>query len=218
MKKLSFLLFILFIPFYTYAQYEGGSYASKSYVLLGETEIVLKNGQKVMCQDKIAGTKLGNTDIDYKDVDYIRLVKTKLTAYSKMDGSIFKFIIVKDKPQLVLVIVESPNLSFYKERPKTHGGGSNAIGVYQPFTDTYDVFMIKNGETKKVDFGDNWKNMKKIFPDCPRLIQYQQDKQLRKSLAFYEVIVYLYNNCAEASPDDLKKDKYAIDKIVLNAK
>lgn len=216
MKKLLFLLVILF-PVCIYAQYAGGTFSGKNYVLSGESEIILKNGESVTCKDKIDGTKLGKTDIDYKDVDYIRLIKTNMSGFSKANGTTYKYVNIKNKPRLVLILAKSPKVSFYKERPKMTGGGYNAIGHFQPHGETYKVFMVKNGEenAQEVDFGKNMKNIAKIFPDCPRLIQYQKIKELR-SLLSLQGIAYIYNNnCSNASPEDIKSDTEAISKIIL---
>ncbi len=215
MKQKILFLFIILFPTIVSAQHAGGTFSGKSYVLMGESEIILKNGEKVICKDKIDGTKLGKTDIDYKDVDYIRLIKTNLKGFSKTNGTTYKYVNIKNKPQLVLIIEESPKISFYKERSQMVGGGY-FMGHFQPNSETFKVFLVRNGEenAQEVDFGKNKKNIAKIFPDCPRLSQYQKDKELRSLLSF-EGIIYIYNNnCSDASPEDIKSDTDAISKII----
>ncbi len=80
MKKL-LLFLIIFTPSILLAQYPGSTFSKEGWVLVGETEIVLKDGSKVSCHDKIKNTTIGKTDIDYANVDYIRLVKTKLRGF-----------------------------------------------------------------------------------------------------------------------------------------
>lgn len=198
MKRLFFYL-IIFIPSVLFAQHPGGTFSGSDYVLMGETEIVLKDGSKISCKDKIDGTEIGKTNIDYKDVDHIRLVKTSLRGFESHDGFIYKYITVKDKPKLVNLIIETPELSFYQERPKMTGGGYNAIGLFQSHGQKHKLFMIKDGAENavEVNFGKNFKNIAKLFPDCPKLIHYQKDKELRKELTL-TMICSIYNgNCNE---------------------
>lgn len=198
MKRLLFYVFVL-IPSVLFGQHAGGTFSGSDYVLIGETEIVLKDGSKISCTDKIDGTEIGKTNIDYKDVDYILLVKTSLRGFESHNGSIYKYIIIKNKPKLVNSIIETPKLSFYQERPKMTGGGYNAIGLYQTDGQKHRLFMIKDGAENAVEvkFGKNFKNIAKLFPDCPLLIRYQKDKKLRKELTL-TMICSIYNgNCNE---------------------
>ena len=198
-------------------EYAGGTFAGKNYVLMGESEIVLKTGEKVITTDKIDGTKLGKTDIDYKDVDYICLIKTSLRGggFEKANGSKYKYIDIKNKPQLVQIIYESPKISFYQERPKMTGGGYDAVGNFQQHGQTAKTFMLNNadGSVKEIDLGKNGKNIPKIFSDCPRLIQYQKDKNMRSLLSLVGIVYIYNNNCTEASPEDMQDDSEAIEKI-----
>lgn len=196
MKKLFFCL-IIFIPSILLAQHAGGTFSGSDYVLLGETEIVLKDSSKISCKDKIDGIDIGKTNIDYEDVAYIRLVKTSLRGYESHNGSIYKYIIVKNKPKLVNLIIETPGLSFYQERPKMTGGGYNAIGIFQSHGQKHKLFMIKNGaeDATEVDFGKNFKNIGKLFPDCPELLNYQKDKELRKRLTLTMICAIYNENC-----------------------
>lgn len=195
MKKL-LLSFMLFIPVLLMAQHPGGGFSGSDYVLMGETQIVLKDGSSVTCKDNVDGVKIGKTNIDYKDVDHILLVKTKLSGFDAHNGSIYKYITVKGKPKLVCLIVETPNLSFYQERPKMTGGGNPTSASYRPDGQKSNFFMIKDAseEADKVDFGKNYSNLDKIFPNCPRFVEYQKDKELRKELTFSK-ICEIYNDC-----------------------
>lgn len=121
MKKI-LLAIIVFLPSVLLAQHARGTFGSSNYLLMGETEIVLKDGNRVSCSENIDGTKIGDTDIDYKDVDHIRLIKTRVTGHDSQNGSIYKYLTIKNKPKLVKVIIETPMLSFYQERPKTKRG------------------------------------------------------------------------------------------------
>lgn len=198
--------FLLIIPLILCAQHPGGGFSGKDYVLHGESEIVLKDGTKVICKNRINGTKIGKTNINYKDVDYIRLVKTSLRGFEFANGATYKFITVKNKPQLVKIVIETPRLSFYRERPKMTGGGHNALGQFQPHGVTNGkMFVIKdNNENAETLDG---KNMDKLFSDCPRLIQYYNDKQLNEKLTI-EKLAYIYNkgNCKEATEAEIQKE------------
>lgn len=198
MKRLFFYL-IIFIPSVLSAQHAGGTFSGSDFVLMGETEIVLKDSSKISSKDKIDGIKIGKTNIDYNDVAYIRLVKTSLRGFESSNGSIYKYITVKNKPKLVKPIIETPKLSFYQERPKMTGGGYNAIGIFQPDGQKTKLFMIKDGaeNAEEANFGKNFGNIPKLFPDCPKLLQYQKDKELRKQLTL-TLICNIYNeNCNE---------------------
>lgn len=216
--KTTLILLFLTICLFMKAQHPGGGFSGKSYVLHGETEIILKDGSKVTCKDRINGVDIGKTNIDYKNVDHIRLIKTSLKGFERANGSIYKFIRFKNKPQLVRVLEETPRLSFYVERPKMTGGGYNAIGQFQPHgVSARKIFMVKSGsdEAQIFDTGKNGKNIPILFPECPRLKQYQADNELRKMLSLLG-IAYIYNNsnCEEANLKDIEKDKEGIDAYI----
>lgn len=69
MKKLLILLF--FFPIMLNAQMSGGLFSSRSFVLYGESEIVLKDSTKIRYEGKIAGSKIGaeGRTIDYTEID-----------------------------------------------------------------------------------------------------------------------------------------------------
>lgn len=221
MKKILLLLITISLPVILYAQHPRGSFSGKNYVLQAETEITLKDGSKISCKDKIDGIKIGKTNVDYKDVDYIRIVKVKGWGWKQANGTTYKYITIDNEPQLVRILVESPKLSFYMERPIMTGGGYNGNGTKQHDSGTYKVFMIKdtNDEIKEL----NYTNIKKfvpnvedlflgkelinLFPDCPRLIQYQKDMDMKDLLSIPN-IVYIYNNsCSEANSEEMEVDK-----------
>lgn len=203
------------IPLVINAQHPGGSFSGKSYVLYGETEIVLKDSSKVICHDKIDGTKLGKTGIDYKNVDRIRLVKTSLKGFNSANGTIYKFVQVKNKPQLVKILIETPRVSFYQERPKMTGGGHNALGQFQAHgVSDGKLFITKNNSEEALElYADK---ITKLFSDCPRLIQFQKDKELRKKLTLRR-IGYIYNvDCKEATEEDIEKEDHAFNEYVVS--
>lgn len=225
MKTILFAMFLL--PTLLFAQGPRGSFSSKDFALKGGIEIVLKSGEKIPCKEKVDGTKIGKTDIDYKDVDYIRLIKAGGWGWKSADETIYKYIIVKNKPLLVRVLIESPKLSFYLERPVMTGGGY-AGNVRQPDSGKYTVYVKKYTEeklhklyytrvnsfvpkAKELNIG---KGISNILSDCPRLIQYQKDKNMKSLLSFVS-IAYLYNenNCNEATPEEMAVDKKAIEEL-----
>lgn len=204
--RLSLFILISLFSSFAYGQHPRSDFSSKSYVLCGESEIVLKNGDRIKNQDKISGTKIGKTDINYEDVDYICLIKSSLKGYSSSNGSFYKYISIKNKPRLVKIVIESPKLSFYKERPKATGGGYNAIGLYQSPGTNSKTYMIKNADknAQEVNFGRNFKNLAKLFPECPQLSQSR--KEISQSpLNSFQMIIDIYNNdCLNISSNKSK--------------
>lgn len=218
-RTLSFI--IILFPLFLGAQHPRGSFSGKNYVLHAETEIVLKDGTKVQCKDKIDGVKIGKTKIDYNDVDYIRIIKAKGYGWKSSNETTYKYIIIKDQPQLVRILVESPKLSFYLERPIMTGGGYNGAGMRQKDGGRFKVFMVKDTDTKvhELDYIDLKSFVPKaedfllgkvlldFFPDCPRLIQYYNNKKKRNQLSL-PVISSIYNeNCNEETLEDVKTEE-----------
>ncbi len=74
------------------------------------------------------------------------------------------------------------------------GGGYNSVGAFQPHGSIYTRFMIRNGNSKveKVDFGKKYKKIAKIFSDCPKFLEYQKNRKLRRKLNL-EKICEIYN-------------------------
>lgn len=209
MKKGILILVILF-PFALHAQFAGWG---RDFILNGEMEIVLKDGSRIHCNDVINGVKnTGNTGLDYRDIDYIFLIKTNVKGYTRYNRTLYKYINFKNKPKLVQVRLESPKLSFYRECPKMTGGAPDALGVFQPHGYTFRTFIVKSGDENAsvLVLGKRRQNIPQIFPECKRLIQYQKDKSMRPYLSL-EGIIYIYNgNCTEATPQDMENDKKAI--------
>ena len=217
MKKILFLS-LLILPVILFAQHPRGSFSGKNFVLHGEMEIVLKDGSIVKNKDKVDGTKIGKTNIDYKDVDYIHLIKTK-SGYKKAHETIYKYITVKGEPQLVRVLIESPQLSYYLERPiksatvYNQGARITNSGKFTVFLKKGDsdelMEMYYNPNTNFVPFPHELtigKNIADFFPECPKLIQYQNDKELKDWLTL-EASVYLYKKgCQEATPEEMEAD------------
>lgn len=215
MKKITLLIFFL-LPIIMQAQHAGGNLASKDYILYGETEVVMKDGTKITCTDKINGTKIGKTDIDYQDVDYIVLVKTITTGHSSHNGNRYKYVpIGKNKVRLMLIINESDKLSLYQQRPTLTGGGLGPSGHVKSDGQHSVYYMIRDGNpiAIKVDLGNKLKKVSKYFQDCPRVLKHIQNKESQFFLDKYNIISnfrflkFLYNKgCDDPSPQEIKED------------
>lgn len=212
MKKL--ILFLgLFISLNLSAQYPRGDFASKDYVLMGDTEIVMKDGTVVKCSDKVSGKTIGKTNIDFKDVDYIRLIKTNMRTYEGFNGSIYKYIpIAKNKYQFMLVVTQTPEIAIYEERPLVTGTGQ--MNSPHGLKKTYFIKKAEDDFAQKINIGKKWKNAHKYFPDCPRILQHQKDKVSQKVFkkrsisANLSMLIYIYRNgCQEATPEELEKER-----------
>lgn len=214
-KQLFFLLFTVVTSFPLFAQFPGSTHSGNGWHLRGECEITMKNGEKIQFDGKIKNTEIEGSGIDYKDVDFITLVKTFYTgAFQRFNGTVYRYVNIKDKPCLLQIRAEYPRCSFYTNRPHSGTGSQTGLEMLE------DLFMIKDGAKSavKVQLGANYKNIKTLFPDCPRLIQYQKDKTMRGRLS-YRGIAYLYSNsCTEAMTEDEKLRDFEILGNLVNQK
>lgn len=216
--RIIFFLFVFFVSVSLFAQHPRGSFSGKNYVLHGDMEIVLKDGRIVKNKNKVDGKKIGKTNIDYSEVDYIHVIKAK-SGYKKANETIYKYITVKGEPQLVRVLIESPKLSYYLERPVSittvynQGARITKSGKFTVFLKKGDseelMELYYNPNTNFVPFPHELtigKNIADFFSECPRFIQYQQDKEIISWLTL-EASVYLYaRSCEEATPEEREAD------------
>lgn len=228
MKNTKLLLFIISILYFgtINAQSPKGTFGSKGYDLKGKKEIVMKDGKTIICEEDITDTKIGCENIDFKEVDYIRLIETTVEKFDYYNGEKFRYVpIGKGKYRLMHVVAESPELSFYTERPEMKGGLMNPGGRTSKIVEEHTVvqcYMMKEGDTEaqKIKLGYNWKNIGKLFPECTRLITYQKNKEFRDNAIRdnaeinLKVIFYIYNKgCEDVDETEVKKDIELIQKM-----
>lgn len=215
MKIQLFMLLLAVTTSPLFAQSPGGTYSGNGWHLNGECEITMKSGEKIQYNGKIKNTEIEGLSIGYADVDYITLVKTVFTgSFERFNGTRYRFVNIKDKPYLLQIRAEYPKCSIYTNRPHSGTGTQAHLNMLE------DFFMIKNGAKNavKVKFGIDWKNIKNLFPDCPRLIQYQKDKMMRSKLS-YKGIAYIYSyNCAENATEEEKlRDLETLQTLLLKS-
>lgn len=105
-KQLFFLLFTVVTSFPLFAQFPGSTHSGNGWHLRGECEITMKNGEKIQFDGKIKNTEIEGSGIDYKDVDFITLVKTFYTgAFQRFNGTVYRYV----------------NLVYCKSGPNTPG-------------------------------------------------------------------------------------------------
>jgi hypothetical protein len=215
MKKLLFMLLLTTAAISVFSQMPGGSYQRKGWELQGECEITMTSGEKRMFNGKIKNTEFeGDIAVDYLDVASITLVRTsikpllKVNSLDRYNGSRFKYVYIDGKHHLLQIYAEDTGCSIYCGRH-----------YYQGNVTRRDHYMIRDGAEHaiKVDFGMYWKNIKKIFPGCPRLIQYQKDKQMRLYLS-YKGIAYIYShNCETPTDEEKRRDTEIMDQLLLDS-
>lgn len=196
---ITFTLFLFLFGVSCFAQSPQyrGPMGKDGYILEGEMSIYLKNKVIRTGEFRINNTNFYDTDVDYKDVDFIVFRNER-----------YEFVNTgKSKPQLLKAYFrnnpaeERGRVMFYegftKWKPKVHpqqGYRYSETYVMNHFMKKDDMDVAVKYNTLKAG-----NLIKKYFFDCPSLMEIYRDKQERKRTSFVTIFLHYNSGCGSTS-------------------
>ncbi|MDH6310881.1 hypothetical protein M2451_003692 [Dysgonomonas sp. PFB1-18] len=197
MKHIYFLFLLYLFALSGYSQHIGGTHSSQSFDLkYGELEIYLKSGEVLKGKYRIKGTDTGDLNLDYRSIDSIKIVSDTEVLGRNTKSKTFCYVNIKGKPRLLRIIYQSPRLSFYEGRPIA----SSKTGILY----SSKVYMKKDdADAVEYQTKANGSHIKKYFPGCQALLDFQKDKENRHLVQDFGVLMRIYNNDCKLSTEGL---------------
>lgn len=177
---------------------ERGTFGKDGFFLRGKMEIHMKNKEIIKDSFNIDNTKISNSDIDYRNIDYI-IKDDSRYEYVRIEKNKIQLLKINSTIEVGIkfgVIQEGRKVVFYESIPKWQPKANTTMGTYSEVSKV-NYFMLKKGMTQAVKY-KSWEIaglVKKYFTDCPQLMNILKNKEKREKLTPLDVYDIYNNNC-----------------------
>ena len=193
MKKILLITTIFFtLSFYAQNSYETATLTFRN----GE----IKTGEvKRLLGDKTIRFK--DSEGKKKEYNYIEIKELKIKNNGKSE--IYKYRIVPGRTPLLMKVIKEYKgvINLYAiEHSKTYGSIISITDNYRIYYLNKDdgINVIKLGSSEHI-FGKRGfnKTSKKVFKDCPKIIEMIENKEFKRTKDVENIIDYYYENCGK---------------------